>query len=92
MQSPFEFCNPPYRQGKKGIDMLDNYFRNGMSMTDKKTQRLLAVQAALEIAKNSVGSTGGAAHSRVDQDLESVTEKVEALADAIQAALSKNID
>ncbi|MGP3594324.1 hypothetical protein [Vagococcus sp. WN89Y] len=72
--------------------MLDNYFKNGIANTDKKTQRLLAVQAALEIAKHSVGSAGGAEHSRVDQDLDSVAEKVEALANAIQTALTKNID
>lgn len=72
--------------------MLDNYFKTGMASTDKKTQRLLAVQAALEIAKHSVGSAGGAEHSRVDQDLDTVTEKIGMLADAIQAALTKNID
>lgn len=75
--------------------MLENYF-DGTSKTEveaqKKFQRLAAVQAALEIAKHAVGPTGAAAHSRVDQDLESVTEKIEALADAIQTALTKNID
>lgn len=75
--------------------MLENYF-DGTSKSEeeaiKKFQRLAAVQAALEIAKHAVGATGAAAHSRVDQDLESVTEKIEALADAIQTALAKNID
>ena len=75
--------------------MLENYF-DGTSKTDveaqKKFQRLAAVQAALEIAKHSVGSTGASTHSRVDDDLECVTAKIEALADAIQKALSKNID
>lgn len=75
--------------------MLENYF-DGTSKIDveaqKKFQRLAAVQAALEIAKHSVGPSGGAAHSRVDEDLEFVTSKVEALADAIQQALTKNID
>lgn len=75
--------------------MLDNYF-DGTSKSDKeaqkKLQRLTAVQAALEIAKHSVGSVGAAEHSRVDQDLESVADKIEALADAIQKALDKDFD
>ncbi|BBT71283.1 hypothetical protein [Klebsiella sp. WP8-S18-ESBL-06] len=75
--------------------MLENYF-DGTSKTEteaqKKFQRLAAVQAALEIAKHSVGPGGEGTHSRVDEDLEFVTSKIEALADAIQKALSKNID
>lgn len=68
---------------KKGIDMLENYYRNGMATTDEKTQRLLAVQAALEIVKASAGSGNGVMHSDLDQ----AAERIGKLADAIQAAI-----
>ncbi|EOZ4422649.1 hypothetical protein [Escherichia coli] len=62
--------------------MLDGYFGNTVSTKDR--QRLLAVQAALEIVKASAGS-GGVMHSNLDQ----ATDRIEKLADAIQAALKK---
>ncbi|PLR40726.1 hypothetical protein CYR55_05450 [Chimaeribacter californicus] len=65
--------------------MLENYFLkttpNGV--TQKEFQRLLAVQAAVEIIKASVGS-GSLAH-----DAESVEKHVSKIADAIQEALAK---
>ena len=63
--------------------MFEKYFKNGMASTDEKTQRLLAVQAALEIAKASASSGNGVMHSDLDQ----ATERIGKLADAIQLAL-----
>lgn len=66
--------------------MLENYFKNGSITTDEKTQRLLAVQAALEIAKASASSSAAAGGSMYN-DLVSATDGISKLADAIQAAL-----
>lgn len=63
--------------------MLENYFKNGSIQTDEKTQRLLAVQAALEVAKASASSGNGVMHSDLDQ----ATDRIGKLANAIQAAL-----
>ncbi|WP_133623014.1 hypothetical protein [Erwinia sp. LJJL01] len=67
--------------------MLDNYFTPSEGI--EKKQRLLAVQAALEIAKTSVGSCEGSTFSRVDDDLKHVAKVLSDLADAIQDALGK---
>jgi len=67
--------------------MLDGYFPAGSGF-DKK-QRLLAVQAALEVAKAAVGSGTSSTASRVDDDIANVAKEVSNLADAIQAALEK---
>lgn len=65
--------------------MLDGY-----KYEDKEEKnRLLAVQAALEIAKASVGSTGAGTQSKVAADLKAVANEVSGLADAIQAAIAK---
>lgn len=72
--------------------MLEGYFDLDGATGDKvnsNRKRLLAVQAALEIAKSSVGSTGSATLSRVDDDLKYVSEAVSLLADAIEKALEK---
>ncbi|WP_238084503.1 hypothetical protein [Pseudescherichia vulneris] len=66
--------------------MLENYFKNGAITTDEKTQRLLAVQAALEIIKASASSAAGQGGSMYN-DLASAKEGISGLADAIQAAL-----
>lgn len=66
--------------------MLENYYKNGSFTTDDKTKRLIAVQAALEIAKASASSSaavGGSMHN----DLVFAAENISKLADAIQAAL-----
>lgn len=53
-----------------------------------KRKRLMAVQAALEIAKASAGAAGGdAGVNKLKHDLLHATNHVRALADAIQAAL-----
>ncbi|HCJ7432691.1 hypothetical protein CJ200_15210 [Citrobacter freundii] len=65
--------------------MLDGYKYEG----NEEKNRLLAVQAALEIAKASVGSTGAGTQSKVAVDLKAVANEVSGLADAIQAAIAK---
>lgn len=67
--------------------MLDNYFTPSEGV--EKKQRLLAVQAALEVAKAAVGSGTSSTASRVDDDIANVAKEVSNLADAIQAALEK---
>lgn len=70
--------------------MLDGYFDydnlNGEALA-KRRKRLLAVQAALEIAKASAASSDNSEHSRVDDDMKEAAKYVSSLADAIQAAL-----
>lgn len=67
--------------------MLDGYYGSGMVITEEQRKRLLAVQAAVEIAKASVSSADSSVYSRVGEDIDAVAEKVGALADAIQSAL-----
>ncbi|ENT2729508.1 MULTISPECIES: hypothetical protein [Salmonella] len=73
-------------------DMLDGYFNHDGDSGDEfinKRKRLLAVQAALEIAKQSVGNYHQSTVSRVNEDLAKTADGIERLADAIQAALDK---
>ncbi|PDO86713.1 hypothetical protein [Kosakonia pseudosacchari] len=70
--------------------MLENYFPQVAKTQEEATklnQRLLAVQAALEIAKASVSASTTHSGSKTLYDLDNVTKKIEALADAIQDAL-----
>lgn len=67
--------------------MLDNYY--GERSTDEQRKRLLAVAAALEIAKSSVSAGNGISGARTEYDLQSVAKEIAPLADAIQAALEK---
>lgn len=73
--------------------MLDNYFPTGIGaqpVTAKQKQRVVAVQAALELVKSSLSSAGGGATSaKTEQELKAVIGLIEPLADAIQAAISK---
>ena len=57
--------------------------------TAEDRERVLAVQAALEIAKASVGSVGAGTQSRVAADLKAVASEISDLADAIQGAIAK---
>lgn len=68
--------------------MLENYFGT-QGNSQENRQRLLAVQAALEIAKASVGSTGAGTQSKVAADLKAAASEINHLADAIQATLGK---
>ncbi|HCR1047883.1 hypothetical protein N8S98_11950 [Enterobacter hormaechei subsp. steigerwaltii] len=65
--------------------MLDGY----SVKTTADRDRLIAVQAALEIAKAAVGATGAGTQSKVSPDLKAVANGIGELADAIQAALTK---
>lgn len=64
--------------------MLEGYF--GVRTTEEQKQRLLAVQAALEVAKASAASSAGTGGSMYS-DLTEATTHVVKLADAIQEAL-----
>jgi len=76
---------------EKEVVMLEDYFSKGapVGVTLEQKQRLLAVQAALEIAKHSVGKANQSTQSKVEDDLEHVAKEVSKLADAIQLALKK---
>ncbi|WP_122095696.1 hypothetical protein [Rahnella sp. Larv3_ips] len=66
--------------------MLEGYYPTGESRENK--QRLLAVQAALEIVKASAGSAGANARTdKVEEDLKYASKELKNFADAIQAAL-----
>ncbi|HGM5163730.1 TPA: hypothetical protein ACKPZB_000043 [Serratia marcescens] len=67
--------------------MLDGY--HGPTATREQRQRIKAVDAALEIAKASVGAGDGG--DQVKYDLVNVAENIERLADAIQDVLEKRI-
>ncbi|MBK4770988.1 MAG: hypothetical protein FT726_15265 [Pantoea sp. Morm] len=73
--------------------MLEGYYDlDGERGTNVATnrKRLLAMQAALEIAKASAGAAAGQANdSKLKFDLRHATEAIESLADAIQKALDK---
>lgn len=73
--------------------MLENYFAlvaKDQEEATRQNQRLLAVQAALEIAKASVSASTAVSGSKAGYDLDNVTKKIEALADAIQDALESD--
>lgn len=68
--------------------MLENYFKHGVAHTTDEQKRLLAVQAALEIAKASVGADSQHPRSdRVEDSLKGVEKQIGSLADAIQGAI-----
>ncbi|HEN3609171.1 TPA: hypothetical protein U5E44_002367 [Yersinia enterocolitica] len=70
--------------------MLDSYFGVGAIPTAEQKKRLLAVQAALEIAKASANAAGANARTdKVEEDLKHASKGVAGLADAIQAALGQ---
>ncbi|AIR03418.1 hypothetical protein JT31_01915 [Cedecea neteri] len=72
--------------------MLEGYFANVPKNSEEAielNQRLLAVQAALEIAKQSVGNWHQSTVSRVNEDLSKTANEIDKLADAIQSALKK---
>ncbi|PXH26314.1 Uncharacterised protein [Klebsiella variicola] len=66
--------------------MLENYY--GIDYTDDEKKRLLAVQAAIEIAIASVSAnTADSNNLKTLWDLKHVAQEIGALADSIQAAL-----
>lgn len=67
--------------------MLDGYYGvPDLGATKEEYQRLLAVKAALEIAKASASSSAANGGSMYN-DLSFAKESISGLADAIQAAL-----
>ncbi|MBH3264902.1 MULTISPECIES: hypothetical protein [Serratia] len=65
--------------------MLESY----VIKTTEERNRLQAVQAALEIAKASVGVANAGTSSKVSVDLKAVASEISGLADAIQEAVAK---
>lgn len=69
--------------------MLEKYLFVGGVNSSPEQKRLAAVEAALEIAKASVGNWNASAYSKVNDDLQHVAKEIGNLADAIQAAIDK---
>lgn len=74
---------------EKEVVMLEKYLVLGGFNTTPEQKRVIAVNAALEIAKASVGNWNASAYSKVDDDLQHVAKEISNLADAIQAAIEK---
>ncbi|TYL43899.1 hypothetical protein [Dickeya sp. ws52] len=72
--------------------MLETYFDSAAKTPEEAielNQRLLAVQAALEIAKASASAPTAYAGVRTGVDLREIAAGINSLADAIQSALNK---
>jgi hypothetical protein len=70
------------------IDMLKDFYSwDSTDMNEVKFKRLLAVQAALEIAKARVSATTSSVGGNVENDINSVASSIEALSDAILKVL-----
>ncbi|WP_240429794.1 hypothetical protein [Serratia marcescens] len=65
--------------------MLEKYYETPLGGDPEKHQRLIAVNAALEIAK----AAASASDSGVSTALYDVKNKIDEAADAIQAAINK---
>ncbi|VEA68476.1 Uncharacterised protein [Serratia rubidaea] len=86
---PIYIPRPQFLRAKKmEIDMLEDYF--GFNVTEEQKRRLLAVQAALEVAKSSVGASTTFSGVKSQGDLKNVASEIGALADAIQDALEED--
>lgn len=67
--------------------MLESYLRTGTGPTSPEKQRIIALNAALELAKAALGaSSASSSSSRVADALEGITKNIADLADAIQEA------
>ncbi|MDU6686668.1 MAG: hypothetical protein E6470_24075 [Enterobacteriaceae bacterium] len=73
--------------------MLEKYYPSGLGTqpaTDDQQKRIIAVQAALELVKASLSSSGGQATSaKTEQEIKAVINLISPLADAIQEAVNK---
>lgn len=73
--------------------MLEKYYPSGLGsqpVTADQQQRIVAVQAALELVKASLSSSGGQATSaKTEQEIKAVINLISPLADAIQEAVNK---
>lgn len=67
--------------------MLNNYFAR---LTTDQERRVMAVEAALEIAKASVSAPSAYSGLKTEFDLQKVASEINALADAIQDALEND--
>ncbi|ELQ5981166.1 hypothetical protein [Cronobacter sakazakii] len=67
--------------------MLEKYLSVGGMNTTPQQKRVAVVEAALEIAKASVGHANAAPYSRTEDDLKHVAKEISNLADAIEKAL-----
>jgi len=67
--------------------MLDNYLRSAGGETTPEKQRIIALNAALQLAKAALEASSANNHSsRVEDSLMGVAKSIDALADAIQDA------
>lgn len=67
--------------------MLESYLRSASGPTSPEKQRVIALSAALELAKAALEASSGTTHStRVADSLNGVAQCIESLADAIQEA------
>jgi len=73
--------------------MIGRYFLSGVAAqatTDEQHKRLVALQAALEIAKASASAPGANGRSdKVEEDLKYAAKEIHTLADSIRAYLDK---
>lgn len=71
--------------------ILGYHHANDSRVTDAQHQRLMAVDAALEIAKALVsGSNASSNPHPAKTALKDIAEQIDILADAIQASIKKN--
>ncbi|MCP1436566.1 hypothetical protein J3D56_000002 [Erwinia persicina] len=73
--------------------MLEGYYASGLgskAVTSEEKQRLAVVQAALQIAEACVSASSANTNpTRVQDALDGVAKSIDKLADAIEAAISK---
>ncbi|XUV82762.1 hypothetical protein ACREYP_04860 [Enterobacter sp. TMH.L2] len=69
--------------------MLKDYFAR---LTSDQERRVMAVEAALEIAKASVSAPSAYTGVKTEYDLQKVASEINSLADAIQDALESDDD
>jgi hypothetical protein len=72
--------------------MLEKYFYTPLGNDKEEYRRALAVSAAIEIAKASVGAPSAYSGVKAGLDLNQVAAEISALADAIQDAMENNED
>lgn len=69
--------------------LLEGYLRTGTSESSPEKKRLIAVEAALQVAIALSGSGSAATnHTRVADGLKGVSSEISNLADAIQDAIN----
>lgn len=72
--------------------MLNTYYNSvDGRVSDKQHKRIVAMQAALEIAKASAGATTAyVGNHKVENDLKLAAKEIATLADAIQSYMDAN--